>query len=57
MRPTALKEEKERGITIELGFASLDLSNGQHIGIVDMPRATKNLSKTWWQALQVLMWW
>ena len=32
-----LKEEKERGITIELGFASLDLSCGQHIGIVDMP--------------------
>ncbi|MCP4021059.1 MAG: selenocysteine-specific translation elongation factor [Desulfobacteraceae bacterium] len=32
-----LKEEKERGITIELGFASLDLSNGRHIGIVDMP--------------------
>ncbi len=32
-----LKEEKARGITIELGFASLDLPNGQHIGIVDMP--------------------
>lgn len=32
-----LKEEKERGITIELGFACLDLPNGQHIGIVDMP--------------------
>ncbi|MBT3176597.1 MAG: selenocysteine-specific translation elongation factor [Desulfobacula sp.] len=32
-----LKEEKERGITIELGFALLDLPNGQHIGIVDMP--------------------
>ncbi|WP_457551201.1 selenocysteine-specific translation elongation factor [Desulfobacula sp.] len=32
-----LKEEKERGITIELGFASLDLPNGQVIGIVDMP--------------------
>jgi len=32
-----LKEEKERGITIELGFASLDLPNGQHIGVVDMP--------------------
>ncbi len=32
-----LKEEKERGITIELGFASLDLPNGQHVGIVDMP--------------------
>ncbi len=32
-----LKEEKERGITIELGFASLDLPNGTHLGIVDMP--------------------
>ncbi len=32
-----LKEEKKRGITIELGFASLDLPSGQHIGIVDMP--------------------
>ncbi|MDQ1269850.1 MAG: selenocysteine-specific elongation factor [Thermodesulfobacteriota bacterium] len=32
-----LKEEKERGITIELGFAYLDLPNGRHIGIVDMP--------------------
>jgi selenocysteine-specific elongation factor len=32
-----LKEEKERGITIELGFASLDLPNGQHLGIVDVP--------------------
>jgi len=32
-----LKEEKERGITIELGFASLDLPNRQQIGIVDMP--------------------
>ncbi|MCK5836062.1 MAG: selenocysteine-specific translation elongation factor [Desulfobacula sp.] len=32
-----LKEEKERGITIELGFAFLDLPNGKHIGIVDMP--------------------
>ena len=32
-----LKEEKERGITIELGFASIDLPSGQHIGIVDVP--------------------
>ncbi len=32
-----LKEEKERGITIELGFAFLDLPNGQRVGIVDMP--------------------
>ncbi len=32
-----LKEEKARGITIELGFASLDLPGGQHLGIVDVP--------------------
>ena len=32
-----LKEEKERGITIELGFASLALSSSQTLGIVDVP--------------------
>ncbi|MBN1474568.1 MAG: selenocysteine-specific translation elongation factor [Syntrophaceae bacterium] len=32
-----LKEEKERGITIELGFASLALPSGQALGIVDVP--------------------
>src|SRR5208337_3892877 len=32
-----LKEEKERGITIELGFAYLDLPGGDRIGIVDVP--------------------
>jgi len=32
-----LKEEKLRGITIELGFAALDLPSGIHIGIVDVP--------------------
>jgi len=32
-----LKEEQKRGITIELGFASLDLPGGQHLGIVDVP--------------------
>ncbi|MCK5097189.1 MAG: selenocysteine-specific translation elongation factor, partial [Desulfobacteraceae bacterium] len=32
-----LKEEKERGITIELGFASLSLGKDINIGIVDMP--------------------
>ena len=32
-----LKEEKERGITIELGFAHLILPNGQELGIVDVP--------------------
>jgi len=32
-----LKEEKERGITIELGFASLTLPSGNTLGIVDVP--------------------
>ncbi|PKN10832.1 MAG: hypothetical protein CVU70_02000, partial [Deltaproteobacteria bacterium HGW-Deltaproteobacteria-5] len=32
-----LKEEKERGITIELGFASLGLPSGNTLGIVDVP--------------------
>lgn len=32
-----LKEEKLRGITIELGFASLELPNGQKLGVVDVP--------------------
>ncbi len=32
-----LKEEKERGITIELGFAAHTMENGQRLGIVDVP--------------------
>lgn len=32
-----LKEEKERGITIELGFAHLKLPSGIILGIVDVP--------------------
>ncbi len=32
-----LKEEKERGITIELGFAYLELPGGKLLGIVDVP--------------------
>ena len=32
-----LKEEKARGITIELGFAHLELPGGELLGIVDVP--------------------
>jgi selenocysteine-specific elongation factor len=32
-----LKEEKRRGITIELGFASLTLPDGRILGVVDVP--------------------
>jgi len=41
-----LKEEKERGISIELGFAYLDLPSGIRVGIVDVPgheRFIKNM--------------
>ncbi len=32
-----LREEKARGITIELGFAYLDLPDGRRAGIIDVP--------------------
>ncbi len=32
-----LKEEKERGITIELGFAHLALPSGDVVGVIDVP--------------------
>jgi selenocysteine-specific elongation factor len=35
--PDRLREEKERQMTIELGFAWLDLPSGEEIGIVDVP--------------------
>ena len=35
--PDRLAEEKERGMTIDLGFAWLKLPSGQEIGIVDVP--------------------
>ena len=45
--PDRLPEEKKRGITIELGFAHLELSSpdGQAqycVGIVDVPRVAGN---------------
>ncbi|MCL2331919.1 MAG: selenocysteine-specific translation elongation factor [Actinomycetia bacterium] len=35
--PDRLKEEKERGITIELGFAELELPGEIRLGVVDVP--------------------
>ncbi len=32
-----LKEEKERGISIDLGFAHLDLPDGTQAGVIDVP--------------------
>lgn len=44
--PDRLKEEKERGITIDLGFADLVYPDGLTVGIVDVPgheRLIKNM--------------
>jgi selenocysteine-specific elongation factor len=41
-----LREEKERGISIDLGFAHLDLAGGVKVGVVDVPgheRFIKNM--------------
>jgi selenocysteine-specific elongation factor len=35
--PDRLPEEKERGVTIELGFAQLNLPSGRTMGVVDVP--------------------
>ncbi|MDP2718292.1 MAG: GTP-binding protein, partial [Dehalococcoidia bacterium] len=37
MDPDRLREEKERGMTIDLGFAWLVLPSGREISIVDVP--------------------
>lgn len=39
-----LKEEKKRGISIDLGFTSFQLNNGQSVGIVDVPGHEKFLN-------------
>lgn len=44
--PDRLPEEKERGMTIDLGFAWAELPSGRQIGIVDVPgheRFVKNM--------------
>ena len=35
--PDRLKEEREREMTIDLGFAWMTLSNGEEVGIIDVP--------------------
>ena len=44
--PDRLPEEKNRGLTIDLGFAPFILSNGEQVGIIDVPgheRFIKNM--------------
>ncbi len=37
INPDRLREEQQRGMTIDLGFAWLTLPNGESVGIVDVP--------------------
>jgi selenocysteine-specific elongation factor len=37
INPDRLKEEREREMTIDLGFAWLTLPNGESVGVVDVP--------------------
>jgi selenocysteine-specific elongation factor len=37
INPDRLKEEQERQMTIDLGFAWMDLPNGEVVGIIDVP--------------------
>lgn len=37
IHPDRLKEEREREMTIDLGFAWMDMSGGEAIGIIDVP--------------------
>lgn len=44
--PDRLPEEKERGLTIDLGFAPLKLESGLRVGVIDVPgheRLVKNM--------------
>ena len=44
--PDRLAEEKERGLTIDLGFACTELSSGRKLSFVDVPghiRFIKNM--------------
>jgi selenocysteine-specific elongation factor len=44
--PDRLKEEQERGMTIDLGYARLKLPDGREVGIIDVPgheRFIKNM--------------
>ena len=44
--PDRLKEEQERGMTIDLGFARFQLPDGRRVGMIDVPgheRFIKNM--------------
>jgi selenocysteine-specific elongation factor len=44
-----LPEERERGMSIELGYAPLRLPGGRRLSVVDVP-GTSASSGRWWRA-------
>ena len=46
VHPDRLKEEREREMTIDLGFGWLTLPNGEEVGIVGMRDKLKELNET-----------
>jgi len=50
-----LEEEKRRGITIDIGFAHLQLTPGLRLGFVDVP-GTNALSRTCWPEWAASTW-
>ena len=51
-----LPEEKRRGITIELGFAPLDLDGVGTVGVVDVPGPRGASCERWWPARRASIW-
>jgi selenocysteine-specific elongation factor len=49
-----LKEEKERGITLDLGYAYSSLPNGEVLGFIDVP-GHERLFTTCWRVRPVLI--
>jgi selenocysteine-specific elongation factor len=46
INPMRLKEENERGMTIDMGFVSWSLEDGRKVGMIDVPgheRFVKNM--------------
>jgi selenocysteine-specific elongation factor len=48
-----LKEEKERGITIELGYAYQPLESGEVLGYIDVPGHERFIHTMSWRPMTV----
>src|SRR5579885_1519500 len=58
--PDRLEEEKKRGITIDLGFAHLDLGGDLRVGFVEVPgheRFVKNMRPASAELILYCWWW